>query len=122
MSTIDSLNPSQRAAVEFDIPAEGRVEPTRPLLIIAGAGSGKTKTLAHRDASLIAAGADPGRILLLTFTRRAADEMTRQANRIIAAEVPGRAPGTLRWAGTFHAMGNRLLRLHADSIGLDAYF
>ncbi len=122
MSTIDSLNPSQRAAVEFDIPAEGRVEPTRPLLVIAGAGSGKTKTLAHRVARLIAAGADPGRILLLTFTRRAADEMTRQANRIIAAEVAGRAPGTLRWAGTFHAMGNRLLRLHADSIGLDPSF
>ncbi len=104
MSTIDSLNPSQRAAVEFDIPAEGRVEPARPLLIIAGAGSGKTKTLAHRVVRLIAAGANPGRILLLTFTRRAADEMTRRANRIIAAEVPGRTAGTLRWAGTFHAM------------------
>jgi DNA helicase-2/ATP-dependent DNA helicase PcrA len=122
MSDPDSLNPSQRAASDFGIPAEGRVQPTPPLLIIAGAGSGKTKTLAHRVARLIAAGAEPGRILLLTFTRRAAEEMTRRTNCIIAEGLKARAPGTLRWAGTFHAMGNRLLRLHADSIGLDPSF
>jgi len=58
MSNPDSLNPSQRGATEFGIPAEGRVEPTPPLLVIAGAGSGKTKTLAHRVARLVAAGAE----------------------------------------------------------------
>ena len=122
MSTLDPLNASQRAAAEFDIPAAGRIKKTRPLLIIAGAGSGKTKTLAHRVACLIAAGADPGRILLLTFTRRAAEEMTRRANRIVMAELGGQSPGPLRCAGTFHAVGNRVLRMHAESIGLDPSF
>ena len=122
MSAGDSLNPSQKEAAEFDIPLGGRVKVTRPLLIIAGAGSGKTKTLAHRVARLISAGADPGRILLLTFTRRAAQEMTRRANRIVAAELSDCVPGPLGWAGTFHAIGNRLLRLHAYSIGLDPAF
>lgn len=122
MSAGDSLNPSQKEAAEFDIPLGGRVKVTRPLLIIAGAGSGKTRTLAHRVARLISAGADPGRILLLTFTRRAAEEMRRRANRIVAAELSGHVPGPLGWAGTFHAVGNRLLRLHAHSIGLDPAF
>src|SRR5579871_5075301 len=68
-SWLATLNPEQRRAVEHD---------ARPLLIIAGAGSGKTNTLAHRVANLIVAGADPRRILLLTFSRRAAAEMTRR--------------------------------------------
>src|SRR6478752_6039385 len=106
------LNPAQRRAADAD---------DRPLLIIAGAGTGKTQTLAHRVATLIARGADPRRILLLTFSRRAAQEMTRRAARLVNG-VRGRASGAgdagLTWAGTFHAIANRLLRHHAPEIGL----
>jgi len=78
---LDGLNPAQRKAVEYGIGDGGT---SAPLLIIAGAGTGKTNTLAHRFAHLILKGADPHRILLLTFTRRAAAEMTRRAQRILA--------------------------------------
>src|SRR5512134_1799318 len=77
-----NLNPQQRAAVTHA--HEG------PLLVIAGAGSGKTNTLAHRVAHLIAGGADPREILLLTFSRRAAAEMTRRVERIIACSTGAR--------------------------------
>jgi DNA helicase-2/ATP-dependent DNA helicase PcrA len=121
---LDALNPAQRTAVEFDAGALG----TQPLLIIAGAGSGKTDTLAHRVAHLILNGADPQRILMLTFTRRAAAEMTRRAQGICgrafssAATRQGADGDLVAWSGTFHAIGNRLLRLHADAIGLNADF
>src|SRR3954467_8593284 len=105
------LNPAQRRAADAD---------DRPLLIIAGAGTGKTQTLAHRVAALIARGADARRILLLTFSRRAAQEMTRRALRLLARRPGGGA--TLPWAGTFHAIANRLLRLHAAEVGLDPAF
>ncbi len=81
---LDKLNAEQRRAVEH---GDGRV--SGPLLIIAGAGSGKTNTLAHRVAHLIVNGADPRRILLMTFSRRAASEMTKRVERI-AGEVLGR--------------------------------
>ena len=116
---LDGLNPEQREAAEYDGDA--------PLLIIAGAGSGKTSTLAHRVAALVARGVDPRRILLLTFTRRAAAEMSRRAQRILArgrregAGALDRATG-LGWSGTFHAIANRLLRMHADAIRLDPSF
>src|SRR5262249_9136634 len=106
------LNPEQREAVEHGAAA---------LLVIAGAGSGKTKTLAHRVAHLILSGVHPHRILLLTFTRRAALEMTRRAERIVAA-VLRRDGQTLIWSGTFHAVGARLIREHAHSIGLNPSF
>jgi DNA helicase-2/ATP-dependent DNA helicase PcrA len=109
------LNPGQRAAVEHG---------SEPLLVIAGAGTGKTGTLAHRVARLILDGADPRRILLVTFSRRAAAEMTRRVERI-AAGLGSRAAmlaGALDWAGTFHAIGARLLREHAPAIGLDPAF
>jgi UvrD/REP helicase N-terminal domain len=96
-----------------------------PLLIIAGAGSGKTNTLAHRVTHLIVHGADPSRILLLTFSRRAAAEMERRAERIIAAALGVTGLGTrspISWAGTFHAVGARLLRMYAGSVGLDPSF
>ncbi len=118
-----SLNPAQRAAVEHDIgvaPADAR-----PLLVIAGAGSGKTNTLAHRVARLITSGADPQRILLLTFSRRAASEMTQRAGNVlhkIMGLSGGQAPATLPWAGTFHSIGARLLRDYAGRIGLDDSF
>jgi ATP-dependent DNA helicase UvrD/PcrA len=116
------LNPEQRRAVEYggpDFTSAG------PLLILAGAGSGKTNTLAHRVAHLILHGIDPRRIMLLTFSRRAAAEMTRRAERIAAKLLVGgsaRATDGLTWSGTFHAIGAKLLREHASRIGLDRAF
>jgi DNA helicase-2/ATP-dependent DNA helicase PcrA len=114
---LEKLNPDQRAAVEHGV-ADG--DP-RPLLIIAGAGSGKTDTLAHRVAHLVMSGADPHRLLLLTFSRRAALEMESRAERILARTSGSNAPG-LMWSGTFHAIGARLLREYAERIGLDRAF
>ena len=119
------LNPAQRAAVVHGVQAGAGARPAPPLLVIAGAGSGKTNTLAHRVAHLIAHGADPSRILLLTFSRRAADEMGRRVRRILAQVAvgrPGLAQAELRWSGTFHAIGARLLRDWAGRIGLDPGF
>lgn len=116
-----SLNPEQREAVEHDI---GVAQP-RPLLVVAGAGSGKTNTLAHRVARLIGAGADPQRILLLTFSRRAASEMGQRASGVLQRLLgrgAGAAPVALPWAGTFHSIGARLLREFAGRIGLDPGF
>ena len=118
---LDTLNPEQRRAVEH---GAGLAVPG-PLLVIAGAGSGKTNTLAHRVAHLIVRGADPRRILLMTFSRRAATEMSRRVERI-AARVMGTSSGAvtdaLTWSGTFHGIGARLLREHATQIGLDTAF
>ena len=114
------LNPDQRRAVEH-----GAGDGHPPLLIIAGAGSGKTNTLAHRVAHLIAQGADPRRILLLTFSRRAAVEMRRRVERIGAAVLGSQAhtmADALTWAGTFHAIGARLLREYATAIGFEPEF
>jgi DNA helicase II / ATP-dependent DNA helicase PcrA len=114
-----ALNPEQRRAVEYGI------NDPAPLLVVAGAGSGKTNTLAHRVAHLIVQGADPRRIMLLTFSRRAAVEMTRRVERIAAHVLPDRArlvADALTWSGTFHAVGARLLREHAEQIGLDRAF
>jgi DNA helicase-2/ATP-dependent DNA helicase PcrA len=121
---LDKLNSDQRRAVEHGV-ENGRCLPSAPLLVIAGAGSGKTNTLAHRVAHLITNGADPRRILLMTFSRRAATEMARRVERI-AREVMGQNAGVmtdaLTWAGTFHGIGARLLREHAEQIGLDPGF
>ncbi len=116
---LERLNPQQRRAVEHGGLPLGEAG---PLLIIAGAGSGKTATLAHRVAYLIEHGADPRRIMLLTFSRRAAAEMTRRVDRILADAMRGSSAGALAdvlaWAGTFHAIGARLLREYAETIGL----
>src|SRR5262252_8431669 len=111
------LNPEQRHAVVHS--------GDQPLLIIAGAGSGKTDTLAHRVAHLIVQRADPRRMMLLTFSRRAAAEMSRRVERIVAQVMPehGRLMAdALTWSGTFHAIGARLLREYSDQIGLDHAF
>src|SRR5690242_4520350 len=100
------LNSAQRAAACHD---------ARPLLILAGAGTGKTNTLAHRVAHLILEGTSPQRVLLLTFSRRAALEMIRRAQRI-AGDV------RLPWSGTFHSVANRLLRRHCARVGLAPSF
>jgi DNA helicase-2/ATP-dependent DNA helicase PcrA len=120
------LNERQRVAVEY---GTGDCRSSGPLLIVAGAGTGKTKTLAHRVARLVLGGVDPQRILLLTFTRRAAAEMTRRAAGILVeTRKAPRAIGAsvrvndLSWSGTFHGIANRVLRLHAQAIGLDPTF
>lgn len=119
---LDKLNDAQRAAVEYGV-GEG-ASPGGPLLVIAGAGSGKTNTLAHRVAHLLVKGADPRRLLLLTFSRRAAQDMTRRATRIAAQALGTRADlaQALTWSGTFHSVGARLLREYAEAIGLSPVF
>ncbi|HEV7632527.1 MAG TPA: ATP-dependent helicase [Steroidobacteraceae bacterium] len=127
---LEPLNAAQRRAVTL-----GEVLPERkgftsgPLLIIAGAGTGKTSTLAHRVAYLVLNGVDPARILLLTFTRRAALEMRRRATEIVRKALDDTLGGKaqvvaqrLSWAGTFHSIGNRLLRHYAPQLGLNPAF
>ncbi len=119
MAYLDKLNDRQRQAVEFG--AGPGLPP--PLLIIAGAGSGKTNTLAHRVAHLLVGGADPRRILLMTFSRRAATELTRRVEKITTEALgTGYAAEALAWAGTFHGIGARILREHALEIGLNPEF
>jgi len=102
------LNEQQQGAVDH----EGS-----PLLILAGAGSGKTGTLAHRLARLLRGGANPERVCLLTFSRRAAAELLARAGRLSDGAAAGRV-----WGGTFHAVANRVLRLHGHRLGLDPGF
>jgi DNA helicase-2/ATP-dependent DNA helicase PcrA len=119
---LEKLNPEQRRAVEH---GGGSLDNAPPLLIIAGAGSGKTNTLAHRVAHLIVGGVDPRRMLLLTFSRRAAAEMQRRVERIAAQALGGKAQimtDALAWSGTFHAIGARLVREYALDIGLNREF
>ncbi|MFC1893504.1 ATP-dependent helicase [Chloroflexota bacterium] len=109
-SWLDELNTQQREAATY---GDG------PLLIVAGAGTGKTKTLSNRVSYLISQGVQPERILLLTFTRRAAEEMLRRATSLAAVDESL----TRRiWGGTFHATGNRLLRIYAKAAGLSPEF
>jgi DNA helicase-2/ATP-dependent DNA helicase PcrA len=118
-----SLNPEQRAAIEHGMDQPGLLG--GPLLIIAGAGSGKTMTLASRVTRLVLAGADPQRILLLTFSRRAAKEMETRVGRVLRQALGFSAtqrPPTLSWSGTFHSVGARLLREYAPHIGLSEAF
>ncbi|MEN3376678.1 MAG: ATP-dependent helicase UvrD/PcrA, partial [Hyphomicrobiales bacterium] len=116
---LEKLNSDQRAAVEHGV---GEGADARPLLVIAGAGSGKTDTLAHRVAHLVMSGTDPHRLLLLTFSRRAAAEMERRAERILNRAAGTNATSSLHWSGTFHAIGARFLREYAERIGLDRSF
>ncbi len=89
----------------------------RPVLVVAG--TGKTKTLAYRVACLVCRGIDPARIMLLTFTHRAAGEMIRRANGIVRIARPETAAQAGRvWGGTFHSVANRLLRVYGKAIGL----
>jgi len=107
------LNEAQRLAVEH---GDG------PLLVIAGAGSGKTKTLSCRVARLLADGADPHRILLLTFSRRAASDMIKRVGSVAARATGSSAEIALPWSGTFHAIGARILRELAPVIGISGDF
>jgi DNA helicase II / ATP-dependent DNA helicase PcrA len=125
-SHLNGLNSAQRKAV-----AHGEAVPEKgwragPLLVIAGAGTGKTMTIAHRVAQLVLNGVDPARVMLLTFTRRAAHEMRRRSHEIVR-ESMGDTLGNkaqamiqrLVWTGTFHSIGNRLLRHYARHLQLD---
>jgi DNA helicase II / ATP-dependent DNA helicase PcrA len=117
---LKGLNPQQRKAAEYGIKL-GKTNDVGPLLVIAGAGSGKTKTLAHRVAHLIINDADPHRILPLTFSRRAAAEMKSRVRRVVSGALKAQRID-LPWAGTFHAIGARLLREYARVIGLKPSF
>jgi DNA helicase-2/ATP-dependent DNA helicase PcrA len=127
---LGSLNAPQRKAVTYGEPLPGgKGLRSGPLLIVAGAGTGKTNTLAHRVAHLALSGVDPARILMLTFTRRAAVEMKRRANEIMREVLDDKLGGKaqqlsqrLTWSGTFHSIGNRLLRHYAKHVGLDPAF
>lgn len=126
---LDDLNAAQRAAATHGARSAAGAFVSGPLLIIAGAGTGKTSTLAHRVAHLVMNGVAPERILLLTFSRRASEEMIRRAKRIVAKAVTGKdgrekAPAVARltWAGTFHSIANRLLRRYAAQVGLETAF
>ena len=96
------LNEQQHAAV---------TAPPGPALVIAGAGSGKTRTLTYRVGYLLEQGIPADRILLLTFTNKAAKEMMRRVADLLSQEMPG------LWGGTFHSIGNRILRLNAPRLG-----
>ncbi len=120
-----TLNDEQRQAVTHGEVITGGGVDAAPMLIIAGAGTGKTTTLAHRVAHLVINGVPAERILLLTFTRRAAEEMTRRATDIVAATLKNAdRAGRVRfpWAGTFHSVANRLLRRYAGNLGLAPEF
>ena len=126
---LNRLNTAQRKAVIHGEPLADKGLRSGPLLIVAGAGTGKTDTLAHRVAHLVINGVDPARILMLTFTRRAATEMRRRAHEITRKALDEPLGGIsqsiaqrLSWAGTFHAIGNRLLRHYAPHVQLDPHF
>jgi len=108
------LNEQQLAAVTA-IGPDGSVN-SGPMLVIAGAGSGKTRTLTYRVAWLVEHGVEPGRILLLTFTNKAAKEMLRRVEGLLPLDV------SAIWGGTFHHIGNRILRRHAKLLGYKADF
>jgi len=121
------LNPAQRQAATYGSRDSDAPFQSGPLLVIAGAGTGKTMTLAHRVAHLVLEGVDPERILLLTFTRRAAQEMTRRVETIVRRALQSQQKSvplamSLPWSGTFHSIGNRLLRRFAHNLGLDPGF
>jgi DNA helicase II / ATP-dependent DNA helicase PcrA len=128
-SQFDALNAPQKKAATFGQVSGEKTWRSGPLLIVAGAGTGKTSTLAHRVAQQVVAGVDPGKILLLTFTRRAAAELRRRVHDIVR-ETLGDTLGNkaqmvlqrLIWAGTFHSIGNRLLRHYARHIKLEPAF
>jgi DNA helicase-2/ATP-dependent DNA helicase PcrA len=120
------LNDEQLAAATY---GENNLEQqfeSSPLLIIAGAGTGKTNTLAHRAAHLIVNHVSSERILLMTFSRRAAKELVDRTKRIVSQEIKQKNVSIdsvhIPWMGTFHSIANRLLREHSHAIGLHSNF
>ena len=124
---LEMLNTAQRQAATYGARDQASGFRSGPLLVIAGAGTGKTMTLAHRVAHLVMQGVAADRVLLLTFTRRAAMEMTRRVEAIVRQVISGEQAiplraGVLPWSGTFHSVANRLLRRFAQNLGLDPGF
>ncbi|MBP3890246.1 MAG: UvrD-helicase domain-containing protein, partial [Muribaculaceae bacterium] len=107
-SYLDELNDQQRAAVVY---TDG------PQLVIAGAGSGKTRVLTYKILHLLAHGVEPWRILALTFTNKAAREMRERIETLVGHEAASRL-----WMGTFHSIFARILRIHADKIGFKSSY
>ena len=103
----EELNEQQLAAVS---------SPPGPALVIAGAGSGKTRTLTYRVAYLLDRGIEPRHILLLTFTNKAAKEMMGRVTDLIGQDM------SELWGGTFHSIGHRVLRRHAEELGFNRSF
>ena len=103
----EELNEQQLAAVS---------SPPGPVLVIAGAGSGKTRTLTYRVAYLLDKGVEPRNILLLTFTNKAAKEMLERVRALVPRDI------SEMWGGTFHSVGNRILRRHAEEVGFTKSF
>ena len=104
---VASLNPEQYAAVS---------SPTGKALVIAGAGSGKTRTLTYRVAWLLDHGIDAKQVLLLTFTNKAAREMVERVRDLVPHDTSD------LWAGTFHSIGSKILRRHAADLGFNRSF
>src|ERR1700748_527048 len=128
-NVFDALNAGQRRAAPFGTAVPDKGVNAGPLLILAGAGTGKTNTLAHRTAHLVLNGTDPSRILMLTFTRRAAQEMIKRTQHIVGEVLADRGKAgdrsvvsRLIWAGTFHSIGSRILRLYAKHLRLKPNF
>ena len=113
MTILDGLNEHQKEAV---------LSKNGPILIVAGAGSGKTKTIAHRIAYLIHEGVKPDRILAVTFTNKAAEEMRERIFGLLGKEGLSVLEGTLPFIGTFHALGASILRQHGRAIGIPKTF
>jgi DNA helicase-2/ATP-dependent DNA helicase PcrA len=115
--------PARSTSIHIDYPAELNEQqlaavtaPPGPQLIIAGAGSGKTRTLTYRVAYLLENGIDPRNILLLTFTNKAARQMLERVTNLLPIDASG------IWGGTFHSVGNRILRRHGSAIGYNSGF
>jgi DNA helicase II / ATP-dependent DNA helicase PcrA len=128
-SPFDALNASQRRAATHGTAVKDKGVASGPMLILAGAGTGKTSTLAHRAAHLVLNGVDPARVLMLTFTLRAAQEVIHRTQSIVAQVMADRGKmgdrsvqSRLLWSGTYHSVGNRVLRLFANQLGLDPSF
>ncbi len=118
-----TLQPAPSPAIGLDYQAELNEQqyaavtaPPGPLLVIAGAGSGKTRTLTYRVAYLLENGVDPRNILLLTFTNKAARQMLDRVANLLPVDASG------LWGGTFHSIGNRMLRRHGSALGFDSGF
>ena len=105
---LDSLNPAQKEAV---------LQKNGPMIIIAGAGSGKTRVLTYRIAFLMSKGVDPFNILALTFTNKAAREMKKRISTIV-----GPSEGKNLWMGTFHSIFAKILRMEASKLGYPSNF
>src|SRR6201994_1550962 len=123
-NVFDALHAGQRRAATFGTAVPDKGVTAGPLLILAGAGTGKTNTLAHRTAHLVLNGTDPSRILMLTFTRRAAQEMIKRTQHIVGEVLADRGKAgdrsvvsRLIWGGTFHSIGSRLFPLPAKHLG-----